>query len=391
MTQYTPLEQPSPTMSRQRVITLGLPVPTADSGRGFILTPEAVAMLTDRGIEVRLEAGAGASIHYDDGRYAACGARITDRRTALASDIVLHPAPLSAVDAGMLRRGALLLTMLNLHAQQQRTVSILLERHVVTLALDLTRDGASHRPFADAISGIDGRAAVILSSALLADPAGTKGILLGGVPGVIPCEVCILGSGMSAISAARAAMGMGAIVRMFDDDVYSLSSAAAAVGPGMITSALHPRVLGSALRTADVVIATPTSLPTVIDNSAVSAMKTGVLAFDLSDGGKRVFGNMKYVDLASDTAHTAPNNAQVRVCYTNPGSRVRRTLAMAMSNAFLAMMRDILTCDGLTDAIKLNRGMQDAVCTFMGRLTNQDLARRFNTRYVNVTLLVQFS
>ena len=187
-------------------------------------------------------------------------------------------------------------------------------------------------------------------------------------------------------------MGMGAIVRMFDDDVYSLSAAAAAVGPGMITSALHPRVLGSALRTADVVIATPTSVPTLIDNSAVDAMKTGVLAFDLSDGGKRVFGNMKYIDLSSQQdVTTADNQERWRVCYTNPGSRVRRTLAMAMSNAFLAMMRDILTCDGLTDAIKLNRGMQDAVCTFMGRLTNQDLARRFNTRYVNVTLLVQFS
>lgn len=393
MNQYTPLEQPVATMARRRVITLGLPASPAHHREGFQLTPEAVAMLVDRGMEVCLETGAGAAIHYDDDRYAAAGARITDRRTALSADIVLHPAPLTRLDAKTLKRGGLLLTMLNRRHTEASVLDVLLERHVVTVALDLAGDPEGHKPFADALSTINGRAAVTLAAGMLADPDGVKGILLGGVPGVIPCEVTIIGSGASAIAAANTAMGLGAIVKIFDDDVYSLARAASQLGPGVITSALHPRVLGTALSTADVVIATPTAIPTHLDTSAVAAMKAGVIAMDLSESDTHVFDKMKYVDLASQpVVTTAPSRVpDEKICYTNPGARVNRTVAMALSNAFVAMMRRLLTCDGVTNALKLNADIQQAVLTFMGSLTNRTLAGQCRRRYVNITLLVQFS
>lgn len=389
--QHTPLEQPAPTLSSRRVITLGLPS-TADTGaKTFMLTPEAVAMLVDRGLEVRVERGAGTSIHYDDNRYAAAGARITEHDTTLGSDIVLHPSPMTPRDASRLHRGAIVLTLSNPYRHATATIETYLKLNIISVALDLVSDRAGHHTFADVISRVDGRAAVTIAASLLADPQGTKGILLGGVPGVIPCEVTILGSGMSAIAAAQAAIGMGAIVHLFDDDTYGLCQAQSILGAGVITSAMHPRVLGSALRTADVIIATPTAVPTLIDSSAIDAMKTGAIILDLSDTRSKVFGHIRYHDLATSPPKQS-DSPQQRTCYTNPGSHVRRTMAMAMSNAFVAMTRDILTAsDGINNAIHLNPGMQDAVLTMMGRVTNADLARHCGCHAINVRLLIQFS
>lgn len=144
---------------------------------------------------------------------------------------------------------------------------------IVGVAVNNIADERGNRPFADILAEIDGRAAIATASSLLADANAGKGILLGGIAGLNPCEVTVIGSGIAAIAASRSALGLGAIVRMFDDDVYSLRAAVRDLGPGVIASSLHERVLTSALRTADVVIATPMQSKLSIGTDTVEIMK----------------------------------------------------------------------------------------------------------------------
>jgi alanine dehydrogenase len=386
----TPLEQLLDTALGKKSLTLGLPATRAAGDHRFALTPEGAAMLIERGVEVRMECGAGRAIHYDDVRYLNAGVKIVSRPEAFATDMVLHLPPISAVDAQRMRRGALLLSLLNANTQDAGAVQTLLDRHIVSLALDLVKDTRGNNTFADILSEIGGRAAISVASSMLADANFGKGILLGGVAGIIPCEVTIIGADTAGVAAARSALGMGALVRIFDDNVYRLRCASDILGPGVAASALHPRVLLSALRTADVVIASHVDYPHVITAEAVSCMKDGVVVFNLDNERSVQFASMTCVDLCDEYATRAAYNH--RVCYVNAAGTVPRTTAMAIGNTLATMFVDILCCSGgLSNAIKLHPGMQNAIYTFMGRMVNARLAANMGMRSVDISLLLQFS
>lgn len=389
-----PLEQLFAVATGKRALTVGIPA-AAGPARRFPLTPEGAAMLAARDIDVRVEQGAGGAIHYTDTRYLQAGARIVSRAEAFGCDIVICLSPVTADDARRLRRGALLLTVFDA-LMASPAMAALLEKQVVTIALDIISDREAHAPFADILNEIDGRAAMSVASALLADAEDGKGILLGGVAGIIPCEVTVIGAGIGGMAAARSAMGMGALVRMFDPDVYSLRRAARELGAGAVTSAMHPRVLVSALRTADVVIASQTVPPHAFDNDVVEQMKEGVITICL-DGyghptGTPVFPSMPVLDLAGSHRRIRQSGDAPRVCYVNAAGTVPRTVAMALSNTLNAMFAELAGCGGSTsNTLKLNAGMQRAVCTFMGKPVNVAVARALGMRPVDINLLLQFS
>ena len=405
-TQRIPLEQLLEEACGKRALTLGVPAPDGHSRR-FALTPEGAAMLVNRGFDVRIEREAGRAIHYPDARYLRAGARMVSRAEAFGCDMVLAAGTLDVADALRVRRGALVLTLMSAITGSADAMRVLLERHVVTLALDLVADQNGHTPFADILTEIDGRAAMAAASTMLADPASGKGILLGGIAGIVPCEVTVIGAGIGGMAAARSAIGLGATVRMFDTDVYRLREAAAQLGDGVITSAMHPKVVVTALRTADVVIASQTHMPHAVDADVVAEMKRGVLTFSI-DGTATgamdtspVFPSMPCVDLSDGERARAVLRANVdaagdrpvrRVCFTNAAATVPRTVAMALSNALTTMFADIALCGGaVSNALKLHPGMQRAVCTFMGKPVNARLARRLGMRPVDINLLLQFS
>ena len=256
----TAVEQPCEVRNRNRRLTIGLPRCEDPAERRFPLTPEGAALLIERGFSVKMQEGAAESIHYEDSRYIRAGVEIAPRSETLSCDIVIYTATLSESDARALRRGAMVLTLLRAACGNERVIRALLERHVISIALDLVEDERGCTPFADILAEIDGRASIAIASSLLADSQKGKGILLGGVAGIVPCEVLVIGSGIAACAASRSAVGLGATVRMFDNDIYSLRRASQELGAGVITSALHPRTLDNALRTADVVVATPATM-----------------------------------------------------------------------------------------------------------------------------------
>jgi len=393
MSTPTPLEQLCDVLTDKRKISIGLPAASSAGERRFPLTPEGAAMLCERGFDVMMEAGAAEAIHFSDDSYRQGGVRIVGRAEAFACDIVIHLPAVTLADARHMRNGAVLMSLLPADHQTPEAVRCLLRRHIIAIALDLIADSAGHRPFADILSEVDGRAAMAMASSLLADPVHGKGILLGGVAGIVPCEVTIIGSDIAARAAARSAMGLGATVRMFDNDVYRLRDALHELGDSqVIGSALHPRVFAGALRSADVVIATPTRYPIEIGVDVVDEMKRGVIAFDLAHSAAScLFPSLQCVDLARACPSDCSPRAQVRTCYVNAGSAVPRTAAMALSTTLLTLFDDIIVCDGLSNALKFNKGLSRAAYTFLGKPVNPDIARILGARSLDISLFLQFS
>ncbi len=387
---FTPEPQPSATATMRRRLSIGLPAAADPRERRFPITPEAAGMLTDRGYEVRLESGASTPIHYDDTAYMRQGAVITSRAEALQADVVITLSPLRGADIRTMRRGAMLLTLLRSVATCADTVAELLRRNIVTLAIDLLGDREGHTPFADILSEIDGRAAMALASSMLASPEHGKGILLGGVAGIIPCEVLILGAGIAGRAAAASALGLGASVRMLDNDVYRLRRAAELPGCAAATSVMHPRVLENALRTADVIVNTPMTQPCIISAAQTSLMKRGVIIMDLHGEGPSVCPSLPEVDIASpETLRAVPEGT--RICYSGLGNAVPRTAAMALSNTFLWLLNDMMDCEGAINTVRLLPGVQRAVVTFLGKPVNPRVAATAGMRPIDISLLLSCS
>lgn len=398
MTSYGPTELPqeAPTATCRRRLSIGLPKCAGDTDRRFPLTPEAVNALAERGFRVVMEEGAAVCIHYADEAYIRAGARIADRATALECDIVIHLSPLSVADIRRLRRGAMLLSMANFHrCQGAEVVRSLLERHVINIGVDLITDTQGNHPFADILAEIAGRAAIVTAASMLADPVRNKGILVGGIAGVIPCEVVVLGSDIGAVAAARSAIGLGATVRMFDGDVYRMRRALRLL-PGVIGSSIHPHALENALRTADIIISTDLQgCPVVVEASGEDVMKRGVLVFDLSPEPGRAFPAMPQVDLTdmkcSPGPRQIPGRENKRFCFVNASSTVPRTAAMALSDTFITMLDEIASGREASAVINLTPGMQQAALTFLGKAVNPRVARLAGVRYTDIRILLTLS
>jgi alanine dehydrogenase len=390
MNNPTPLESPADTSVARRSLTIGLPQCVNSSERRFPLTPEAVATLVDRGFAVVMEENAARHIHYTDNAYVRAGARIVSRCETLEADIVIHLAPLPLADISCLRRGALLLSLANFARENAKEViRRLLDRKVINIAIDLIADESGHHPFADILSEIDGRTAMVLASAIMADPRNGKGILLGGVAGVMPCEVVILGSNLGACAAARSAIGLGALVRMFDDDNYRLRRAIRRLGEGVIGSSVHPNALENAMQSADIIIATSLRCRVVVDAEGERLMKKGALIFDLTDEPGKAFPAMPLVDLGAEKPHSPLSGRHC--CHYNVGSAVPRTAAMALSDTFITMLDDIAGCGACSSAIQLTGGLQKATLTFLGTAVNRKVADIAGVRYTDINLLLSLS
>ena len=385
----TPQPQPVEVMEKNKKPVIGLPASGAANERRFPLTPEAVAILVDHGYKVRIEENAGASIRYTDTQYIKAGAEITCRKDAFEGDIVIYIPEITPAEVKMMKRGAILMSLFHAGDNCRVILNELLRRNIIYLAIDLISDSRGNTPFADILAETDGRAIIALGASMLMDADFGKGILLGGVSGIVPCEVTIIGSGIAACAAASSAIGLGATVRMFDNDIYRLRNARLTIGAALITSALHPRVLLNALRTADIVVATPTDHPCAINAGDIDIMKPGVVIMDINSEKFHTFPSLPHVEITSGIPRK--QNHTGRVCFTSVGNAVPRTAAMALSNTFVTMFDEMRQCDGIMNCVKMRRGIQNATVTFFGKLVNHTAAKKAGMRAIDIHILLNCS
>ena len=361
-------------------LSIGLPACNPEADRRFPLTPEVVEMLVEH-FDVIIEAGAPSVIHYTDDDYACVGARIADRETALHADIILSIVALTAADISKMRRGSVLLTLSV--AIDKLIAKRLIEQRITTVFLDHIQNKRGGYPVADILSEIDGRAAMMKANELLADTKHGKGILIGGITGLIPCETVIIGSGTAAIAAAESAVGLGSIVKIFGKDMAVIAKETATFKNSVIPLFPHDRLFKKTIKSADIIIV----VENIFSITDSSRLKKGVVIVDISPEPGSSFPTLPKANLLK------PNpNAGGGMCYTNAGKTVPRTIAMAFGSALYPFLLKMNIEKGtISEAVALLKEMKSAIATFAGRVTSHDLAERTGLPEVSINIFLNLS
>jgi alanine dehydrogenase len=352
------------------------------------LTPQAVEVLVYNGHNVFVKKGAGKEANYTDRAYSDAGAVICpDAAEVFQCDIVLKMAPFTCDETELMKGNQLLLSPVYLSLMTSEFVRKLMRKKVTAIGFEYLKDEHGVLPMVQISSEIVGNISMVVASELLSSING-KGVILGEVTGVAPSEVVILGSGTVAEQAARTAMALGAVVRVFDDSIYKLMNLKERLGQHISTSVFHPKALRKALKTAEVVLgAMPMNeVPNIlVPEDMVEGMKENSVIIDLNIIQGGCFETSRITTLKNPTYKV---HGVIHYCVPNLESRVARTASIAASNIFAPILQGIGQSGGVTEYIKGNRGFCEGVYLLNGILTNRDIAKTLNISDTDINLLL---
>ena len=375
---------------KQKCLVIGMPNELQKGENRICLTPESVQLLVDGGNEVRLQRGAGNHAHYTDREYADAGALIVESAAqAYAADVVIKPTSVSVADTAYMHERQVVLSPLKLGHLRKEAITEMMQKKITAIGFDILKDEEGTCPVVRIMSEIAGNSAIMIAGEYLSNSRGGKGIVLGGISGITPTEIVILGAGTLGEYAARTALGLGATVRVFDDSVNRLRRLNEVLGQRVYTSVFHKPVLNRVLASADVVIG---ALPcwdsagnTVVTEEQVKLMKKGALIIDMAidQGG--------CIETSGPTTHEKPvytYEGVVHYCVPNVLSRVARTASIAYSNVFLPLFRQIVRQGGISHAIRLDAGLREGVYLYNGILTKPQIADKYGLISRDIDLLL---
>jgi alanine dehydrogenase len=308
---------------------IGIPKEIKDHEYRVGVTPAGVAALTASGHHMLVEAGAGARIGFSDVMYEAAGAMITGRNEVYASNMVVKVKEPQPSEVALLREGQILFCYLHLAAEPDLARG-LLDRKVTGIAYETVTDAQNNLPLLTPMSEVAGRLAVQVGAAALQIVSGGSGVLLGGVPGVTPGKVLILGGGVSGINAAKMALGLGAEVTVLDINPARLRYLDDVFGMRLRTCYSVPAAIAELSREADLVIGAVLvpgkRAPRLLTRDMIKAMKPGSAMVDIAidQGG--------CAETSRPTTHTDPiyiEHGVVHYCVTNMPSATARKIGRA--------------------------------------------------------------
>jgi alanine dehydrogenase len=278
---------------------------------------------------------------------------------------------------------------LQLPAQPENFIKKLMDKKVTALAFEWIRDEDGVFPVIRSMGEIAGGTSILIAAEYLSNVNNGQGSILGGISGVSPTEVVIIGAGTVGEYAARAALGLGATVKVFDNSVYRLRRLQSSLGTRIFTSIIQPKVLGKHLKTADVAIGALRSAggrtPCVVNEEMVAEMKVGAVIIDVSIDQGGCFASSKV------TNHTNPvfrKHGVIHYCVPNIASRVSRTASYALSTIFAPILLNIGEEGGLQNMLRANTGVRSGVYIYQGILTNKYLGDSFNLPSKDIDLFL---
>ena len=375
---------------KQKKLVLGIPYELDKNENRVCLTPESVQILVSMGHTVLLQRGAGMNANYSDTEYCDSGAFIVETATEVyTADIVLKATSVSLPEARLMHDKQIILSPLKLFDLRKEAVMEMMQKKVTALGFDFIKDEDGFYPVMRIMSEIAGNSAIMIASEYLNNSRGGKGIVLGGISGITPAEIVILGAGTLGEFAARAALGLGATVKIFDHSVERLRKLNEVLGQRVFTSVFHKPVLDKALASADVLIGAMRCFDngenTVVSEAQVRLMKRGAVIVDMSidHGG--------CIETAGPTTHEKPvytYEGVIHYCVPNVLSRVARTASIAYSNVFLPMLQHIARQGGFTNAIRMDAGLREGVYLYNGILTKNVIADKLGLIARDINLLI---
>jgi len=389
-TAFMPKEEQLETAVRNKKITVGIPFDKKDDEKRVALTPEAVSLLVDSGNEVIVQKGAGTGANYTDKDYSENGAVISDSPARVyGADAVIKVAPFTEKDAEYLKGDQVILSYLNVLKLSEETLGKLIRKKVTALAFEKIQDNNGEMPVVESMSEIAGITSLLVASEYLSNMHGGKGVMLGGITGVTPTEVVILGANTAGEYAARAAIGLGSTVKIFDSSLPRLRRFQNLLGQRLQTSVFHPQVLKKALKSADVLIGA-IELEDLrpwyyITEDMVRSMKKGAVVIDLSiDRG----GCIETTECRALKDPVYEKYGVTHFSAWNLPSRVARTASIALSNIFTPLLQSMADAGGITQLLKYDQGLRNGAYLYNGMLTNETLGQKFGIISKDLDLLI---
>ncbi|MDD3076258.1 MAG: alanine dehydrogenase [Proteiniphilum sp.] len=374
-------------------LVIGIPRENQEVEKRLALTPESVALLVAAGYRVLLQAGAGLTINYSDSYYAESGAEIVETaQSVFQADLVLKVLPPTLAEVQMMRQRCTVFSFLYLHRLSKPLLELMQEKKISALAYELMYDDTGVSPFVTSISEIEGVTSITLAAELLSNAHGGKGILLGGIPGISPTEVVVIGAGVAGTMAARTALALGAAVKVFDEDILKLRHIRHELGSALFTSILQPNVLKNVFRSADVVIGAMQYINKThfyrISEDLIREMKRGALIIDLRMTQGGCFETTMEACLP-DHPVVFEKLGVLHFCEMSLSSRVARTASIALSNIFVSLFSTLGDCGGLAHFTRFDRGFASGFYLYAGKMVNSYVANHFNFPVADIGLFLQ--
>jgi alanine dehydrogenase len=339
---------------------------------------------------VLIESEAGVSAHFSDHEYSEAGGQIVHSPDEVyKSDLILKVAPMTPNELEYLKPRQTLISALQIGIQKEEYFRSLIQKRVTALAFEFIRDRTKTFSVIRAMSEIAGSTSIFIAAEYLADPNYGRGKMFGGFTGIRPSEVVIIGSGTVGEYATRSAIGLGALVKVFDNSVYRLRRLQNNLGIRVFTSILHPTAILEAMKTADVVIGAIHTkngkTPCLISEDMVSQMKDGAIIIDVSIDQGGCF------ETSHPTTHKNPVyqvHGITHYCVPNIPSRVPHTASQALNNIFVPIILDIGTEGGIDNFLKSDHGVRQGVYIYNGMSTNPFISRYFGLPFQDIDLLM---
>jgi alanine dehydrogenase len=386
-----PQEEVLETGRKRKELVIGLPKELQEDESRICLTPQAVELLVDNGHQVLIEKNAGMGANFSDTDYSECGGFILNDHAEIfaKSDIILKISPPVFREIEQMKGNQLVISGLRHMIQDKEYFYSLMKKKTTAIAFEHLRNSNDAYPVIRSMSEIAGSASILIAAEYLSNQNQGKGIILGGISGITPTEVVILGAGTAAGSAARAAIGLGAFVKVFDHSVDRLRRLQDTLGQRLYTSIFHPRVVTKALQSADVVIGAihlGSEAPRfLITEEMVKEMKKGSVIVDMSidQGG--------CIETSECRTHPSPvfiKHGVIHYCVPNIPSRVSRTASIALSDIFSPLLLSIGEMGGIKVSLMEDVGLRKGVYIYNGLLTNSMIGRQFDIPFKDIDLLM---
>jgi len=385
-----PKESPALLKKGGKPITLGMPKETSTEEKRVVLSPEAIRILSQNGIEVLVETQAGERAKFSDQQFSDAGAKIAySSKEVFAADVVVKVNAPREDEIADMSPGACLISALQLEKQESSYIQALNAKKITALAFEYLEDKVGGMPVVRAMSEIAGSTVMQIASEYLSSVNEGKGLILGGITGVPPTQVVIIGAGTVAEYAARTALGLGANIKVFDNHLYKLRRIKQLLGQQIATSTIDNASLSQALAEADVVIgalrAEKGRNKIVVTEEMVQKMIPGSVIIDvgIDQGG--------CVETARMTTHESPvyrSHEVIHYCVPNIASRVARTASFSLSNIFTPIVLHMNDLGGAEEMIFTYKWFLKGVYTYRGSLTNAFLAKKFGLNHKELQLLL---
>lgn len=375
---------------QQNTLYIGIPKENSFQENRLAITPEGVNLLVNNGHEVRIETGAGKESRFTDKEFSDAGAKIVySTEEVFKADIILKVEPPTIEEIQFMNPGKVLISALQLGNQTPEYLRAINNKKLTALAYEFIEDKVGGMPAVRAMSEIAGSTVMLIAAEYLSNINNGKGILLGGITGVPPAKVVILGAGTVAEYAARAALGLGVDIQIFDNNIYKLRRLKHTLGQQVFTSTFNNVLLSDAIKQADVLIGAMRiekgKMQIIISEEMVSTMKSGSVIIDVSidQGG--------CIETSEITSHDNPIFTKygiVHYCVPNIASRVPRTATTAFNNIFVPMLLQTSDEGGVDGMIFNNKWFMRGIYAYNGYVTNEHIANKFMVPYKDLNLLI---